>query len=307
MLSQHQKEMRRIGLGGSDIGPIAGCKDAFSTPLDIYLNKVGATDNNFTNQAMMIGNLLEAPIAGLYEKTTGKVLIEPSQMYIHPEHPFMLANPDRLIKEDNGLLECKNVRHSKRSLWGAPGTDEIPDTYLLQVAHYAYILNASYVDIAVLFGGVEFEIFHYEPNKKLEEKILQIAENFWNNHVLKQMPPDPVSYKETIKRWPIAEKHSDIYADDNALGWYHQLREIKKQLKDLQQQEDLFKKEIASYMQDKETLIAANDARMISWKERTTSRLDIEFLKEQQPEIYQKYLKSSSSRTMIVHYAGEEE
>ena len=46
-------------------------------------------------------------------------------------------------------LERQEVRRRRKD-WGEEGTDQIPESYLLQVAYYASICDVAKVDIAVI-------------------------------------------------------------------------------------------------------------------------------------------------------------
>jgi predicted phage-related endonuclease len=81
-----------------------------------------------------------------------------------------------------GILECKNASAYRSGEFGEEGTDEIPTEYLLQVAHYRYVMELDYVDIAVLIGGNSYKQYRYTKNKALEDKMQEILYHFWKDH-----------------------------------------------------------------------------------------------------------------------------
>jgi predicted phage-related endonuclease len=54
------KELRRLGIGGSDVGAILG-KSEFKTPMDVYLSKVRPSEDDDDEQALRAGHGHEGP------------------------------------------------------------------------------------------------------------------------------------------------------------------------------------------------------------------------------------------------------
>ena len=56
--------------------------------------------------------------------------------------------------------------------------------------------------------------------------------------------------------------------------------------------------EVKVYMQQAE--IAENDRFLVSWKNTVTNRIDSTRLKEEMPEVYQRFVKPSQSRRLLI-------
>src|ERR1700722_238484 len=160
MLTEEQRLARKTGLGGSDIAAVLGVNayktaNVYKTAFDVYMEKVHDKQQYFSDDQllrMQLGNHNEGFIRDLYCAKNNVHVIEPSDTIRHPDYEFMLANVDGLI--DNGInprpvLEIKysNAYHGE---WGDEATCEIPRMYLCQVAHYCFVTDAPYADIAVL-------------------------------------------------------------------------------------------------------------------------------------------------------------
>src|SRR5208282_5362615 len=93
-------------------------------------------------------------VQSLFERKTGWKVQNNLQTQRNPEHPFMLANLDGLLPSERAIAEFKTAVYTKgtKEEWGDEGTDEIPKHYLIQVAHYASVMDADTVHIGVLFG-----------------------------------------------------------------------------------------------------------------------------------------------------------
>jgi predicted phage-related endonuclease len=211
---------------------------------------------------------------------------------IHPKYSFMIANVDG-IKNDGTILECKTASNPKE--WGEPGTDEIPDEYLMQCAHYAIVYDTPKVDIAVLIGGNDFRIYTYHRNKDMEELIIEHESEFWHNNVLKNIPPDPIrgdDFAKAIK----ATKGDFKIANNNIQAIIDMLKSFKEQITSIEIQKENLMFSLKEVIGDHEGLIDDAGNILATWRFNKSTRLDINALKKSDPDIYAKYLKPSEVR-----------
>lgn len=222
-------EARRKGLGGSDAGAILGL-NKWSTPLDVYLDKIGQAEPIEDNDAMYWGRTLEDIVATEYTKRTGNKTRRINKILQHKDHDFILANLDRDLISSKGILECKTALRSDG--WGEDGSDEVPDSYLAQVMHYMAVTNSEFADLAVLIGGRDFRIYTIKRDDDLINEIVKREVAFWNDHVLAEVAPDPVSTADFNNRWP-KDNGESVVADHNQEQRVNTLRQIKNKIKDL--------------------------------------------------------------------------
>jgi putative phage-type endonuclease len=178
---------RRRGIGGSDAPAILGVSK-WRTPLDIYLEKRGEGEPQPESPAMRWGTALEPVVRQAYADLTGETVRVPG-LLVHPERLWMLAHVDGLT-ESGRLVEIKTARMADG--WGEPGTDEIPDAYLIQVQHYLSVTAISVADVAVLIGGSDFRVYEVPADADLQGVIVAAEVDFWDR-VQTGRPPDPVS------------------------------------------------------------------------------------------------------------------
>jgi putative phage-type endonuclease len=299
MLTIEQKEIRRSGLGGSDIAAICGLNQ-YKTPLDVYMDKIGEGKEIELNEAIDMGNRLEPVVADIYAEKTGKTLKEVPTIF-HPSMPYMLANVDRMIVEDNAVLEIKTTNSRNEHLWGSEGSDEIPMAYLLQCAHYALITDAPYVDIAVLIGGYNFKMYKYNRNAELEYKIIQKAAQFWNDNVVKRIPPNPINAKDTAKWWSTrtTSKNAKVATTD-IIACIEQFKTIKSEKSLFEKKEEEYKEMIQMFMNDSEILIDEEGNVLAQFKAYERNSVDTKKLKETNPELYNTILKTSCYRQLRI-------
>jgi putative phage-type endonuclease len=290
---------RKGYIGGSDLGSICGLS-SYRTALDVYLDKTSEDISSQTNAAMKWGNLLEDVIANEYSEVTGqRTEIEPNTIY-HPEYKFLGANIDRWVGDKEYVLECKTAGFIKAKEWGDLGTDQIPESYLVQVAHYAAICDVPKVDIAVLIGGQDFRIYTYERNKELEDKLIKIACNFWHNHIEKRIPPKCVSTRDTFNLFPQSNYH-EIVAEDNIIEKWEQLKSLKEEENRIADTIEKLKTDIQEFMRDYDVLIDNQGNVIATWKNTAPkSFFDVKKFKDEAKELYLKYISHAKQSRMFL-------
>lgn len=181
-------EERRRYIGGSDVAAIVGLSP-YKTALDVYADKLGLVPPFAGNAFTRWGKRLEAVIADCYSETTGREL-EPGGFIVHPKYPWAAGNLDRRNRAERLVVECKAAGVRQADRWGEPGTDEIPEEYLLQCAWYLMLTEYSVAEIPVLLGGNDFRVYRVERDEELERSLLDAAARFWHDHIEKQVPPE---------------------------------------------------------------------------------------------------------------------
>ena len=287
---------RRKGLGGSDAGAILGV-NKWSSPLDVYLDKIGQSLPIADNDAMYWGRELEDIVATEYTKRTGNKTRRRNAILKHSDHDFILANLDRDLIGKKGILECKTA--FRPDGWGADGTDEVPESYLAQVMHYMAVTNSEYADVAVLIGGRDFRIYTIKRDDDLINAIIEREVTFWNEHVLAKVAPDPINNNDLNNQWP-HDNGETVYADDNQEQRVSTLKNIKQKIKDLGSNAKELEVEIKKDMADASVLSDAAGKILATWKDRISKRLDTKRLKEEQADLYVQYAVESSSRAFLI-------
>jgi len=290
---------RKNYLGGTDLAAICGL-NPYKTALDVYLDKTSNDIAYETNAAMRWGTLLEDTIAKEYAEVTGyDVEIEPNTIY-HPSMKFLGANIDRWADNKRRILECKTASFLKAKEWGDLGTDQIPESYLIQNATYSAVCNIPVVDTAVLIGGQDFRIYTYNRNKDLEDKIIKIGVNFWHNHIEKRIPPKCVSTRDTFNLFP-QSNHHEIVAESNILEKWEQLKSLKEEESRIQSTIEKLKTDIQEFMKDYDVLIDSQGNVIATWKNTAPkSFFDVKKFKDEAKELYLKYISHAKQSRMFL-------
>lgn len=289
---------RKTYIGGSDLGSILGINN-FRTELDVYFEKTSdGIAEDTTSESAYWGTVLEDVVAGEYAKRTGFKIEKPAGLIRHSEYPFIACNLDYWVIDNKGnshILECKTANQMKVTCWGEEGTNQIPESYLYQVAYYAAITGANRVDIAVLIGGQDFRIYRYDKDEIMESKLIRVAKKFWNNHILAGVPPKPRTQEDAAKLYPKANG-LEVRADDIVLTKVQVLQDLKAREKTLAEEIKELQLYIKNYMQDGELLVGEEGRCYATWKNsKGRASLDTNKLKSEYSDIYQECLKESGS------------
>jgi putative phage-type endonuclease len=278
---------RSTGIGGSDVAAILGLSK-WSTALEVYLSKRGESQPTEDNKAMQWGRYLEPVIRQAYSDATGNEVRIPETMLRHPKHDFMIANLDGVIADRTGrIFEAKTARSSEG--WGEPGTDQVPEAYLLQVQHYMEVTAIPVADIAVLIGGSDFRIYEVEADRELQEMIIAAEAEFWSR-VQAGNPPDPVSFADVQAKWGRASKSALVMADDPVKEAVLQLQALRLQRAQYDEQEEMLKAFVMKAMGEADTLVDERGSTLCTWKAaKPAQRFDAAKFKVAHPDLYYQF------------------
>ena len=128
--------------------------------------------------------------------------------------------------------------------------------------------------------------------------------DFWENHVMAGVMPEPDGSEACSKvlngYFGSARKGSAV----SLTGFDEKLKrrsDIMEQIETLKKEQSCIEQEVKLYMRDNE--FAASGRYRVSWSNVETARLDTQRIKQERPEIYQDYVKVSTSRRFQVKAA----
>jgi putative phage-type endonuclease len=183
---------RLDGLGGSDIGPIAGVSP-YSSAFQVYMQKTGQVPIEDTeSDAIRWGNLLEGPIVSEFSRITGMGVCTNIGTLQHPERPWMLVNLDAVATEAPGKRKAIGVVEAKSGgLFGRISWDseELPDHYMLQVQHELEVSGLDRAWVPAFLGFRGFVLIDVVRNDALIKSMLEIEEAFWERVINRTPPP----------------------------------------------------------------------------------------------------------------------
>lgn len=223
-------ELRRSGIGGSDMPSILGISPFGGNPYGVWLAKTRGIVEREDTPDIQRGNFLEPIIRELYSQQTGHEVLRPD-LQRHKIETWAIANLDGLVlpKEDApGILEIKAPRARRFYALEDYG---VPDYYQVQVQHYMGVTGLGWADFCA-WNADAFRLFivRIERDDELIKLMWEIAREFWERNVLAGIPPEnPAGPRVNLK--PLGQTLFPIESPewaDAAKTW----REAKGILKD---------------------------------------------------------------------------
>ena len=199
-LSEADVAIRQEAIGSSDISAIVGV-NPYRGPHDVWLRKMGLAEDEVDNpDAVWLGHEME-PVSGRrYEREMGTSIKPGPGTQRDAVRPWMVATTDFERTDGSRIVECKFVGQRVAWAWSTDQTDGAPYYVLTQAQWQMHVRGIKRCDIAVIFGGTaEFRIYELEYNESLTNKLISLAEAFWNAHILGRTPP-PIDGSDSARR-----------------------------------------------------------------------------------------------------------
>ena len=319
-------EIRTHGLGGSDAAAIMNMSK-WGSPSTVWAEKVGfidpkPADNWFQLEA---GHAMEPLVGKLFAEKTGFTLVEDTNMYAHPEYPWMIADLDFRATTPSGenvIVECKTTLPTNLDNWhnGVAGEDgRLPIHYEIQVRHYMAVMNVetAYVIVSWGFTADKACIVRVNRNLELERTIIEMERDFWMNYVIEDKEPqerflNDLALKKFIRMTvPDADNSAspgiltdgDLEVVQKFLDLCQERDELKDEVDHLDRQINALKKELVGILGEKTSasLDREGETYFVSNKPRASRSTNYEALKNSYPEAYEACVKENSTRVLSVN------
>ncbi len=290
---------RKKGIGGSDVSAILGINKWTST-LELWLDKIDQkAEATEANDAMVWGTILEPVIRERFATVTGKAVMEVNAMLQHPDYPFMIADVDGVTTDDSGnpaILEIKNVSEFKRDDWA----EGVPIYYQTQVQHYLCVTGLAKAYVAVLIGGNSFCIYEVNADPEVQQMLIAVERDFWSmvvNNVRPEIDGSDATREllDSVYKGGIEEA---VNLPEEILEWVNAYIEAAVNEDNAKALKQEAANHIKEAMGDHDKAVCMGHS--ISWKPVTSERVDAKALKENEPDVYAKYVKSSTSRRFML-------
>jgi putative phage-type endonuclease len=179
---------RHQAIGSSDAAAVCG-KNPWRSALAVYDEKTrGAEDFPPSNQARW-GLRLEPQVAAEYEDRARLKLFK-VPLLVHPGMGWLRASIDRVTPDGDKIVELKTAGSRQEPYWGEPGSEDIPEYYLLQTQHQMLVSGIRHADVAVLIGGQDWRCYSISFRPELVESMVAIMARFWRR-IVDRDPPEP--------------------------------------------------------------------------------------------------------------------
>lgn len=297
---------RSTYLGSSDVAAILGVSK-WKTPLDVWQAKVEPLDEPVDIDRARIlrrGHVLEPYIVQMMveqlERDGHQVeVVARSERHAHPDHPFLRAELDCELIVDgepcNG--EAKSAGWRAAEEWGEAGTDEIPIHYSAQV-HFAQAVRGRRATwVGALLGLDDCVMYRVDADDELQAEIVRRMVAFWHDHVVACVPPPPVNIDDVHKLYRRSGP-PPVEASSEMAQRAEELRQLRYQIKSLEEQAAEHAFAIAAYMAEADELLVGGQP-VLSFRHQVRRLVDAKRLKAERPDVYATYLRDSVSRPIL--------
>lgn len=291
-------EVRSRGIGASEVPGILGL-DPYNSPYKIWQKKTGKLDRDPGNMFTRAGHMLEPVVAEYFNEETGHRVIKNTAgnyAVFHPDHDFVFCHPDREYfiegTRKRGVLECKTTQ--KRI-----DKDNPPMTWLAQMMYQLGILGYPEGSFAWLERGLVFDFIEYLPNYELFDHLVNEAGEFWHNHVLKDIPPDPISRDDIKALYTKSFSGKAVEASQELTKTYSRMVDLKRTMKAIEDEYDELALGIQLVMQDADSIFYGEDT-LFTWKSHVQNRIDQSKLKKDHPDIVAQCMKEIPVRSFLI-------
>lgn len=280
---------RKKGIGGTDMAVILGLSP-YKTPLQLWLEKTGRAEDipqPDAEERMYWGTVLEDVVARRYADLNGCRIQRINDPLVHPGG-ILRGNIDRAIinpaiagnvRVKDGrlttdkILEVKTAHAMAQNSadWGAPGSDEIPQHYWIQVQTYLGLSQYPVADLAVLFGGQKLATYTIRADGDLFADLVSEAGAWWQKHIVADLPPEASTEDDARRLWKSHVAGKEKIVDVLIADAVQQLAETKAAISALEQEEQDLRDVILSDFGDAEA-ISYMGRKLATWKQNKPSQ-----------------------------------
>lgn len=302
-------------IGGSDIAKIAGFSK-YGSALTVFNEKLGLSEKFKGNIHTVFGTRMEPVIKEWlpqdFKDVTGismKIYDYPYMM-LHKDYAYFSGNIDGLIELEESWIysenrdtgeakvieageligaEIKTGSEFLKKMWSG---EEIPDEYYCQCQWYMGITGLKYFLIIYLLGKeVRWKVI--PRNDEDIYFLFNTAEDFWNNHILKKIPPAPTGLPCETKEIVNKQSFEDEIEQNVSEGRLAEYKAIDEQIKTLEKEKEKIKQLI--YLDLGDSKKGSDGLYRISRWTVQKDNIDAVLLREKYPLTYAEVLKGQSS------------
>jgi putative phage-type endonuclease len=307
-------QARQEGIGGSEVGALVGISE-YETAFSVFnTKKVGGKDLS-GKAAVEWGHRLEDVVAQKIAEEVGLVSRFGGGLWASKEKPFLRVTPDRFACKPRqwkaeALIECKTAGDddhwvSGDILPGGKGTGSAPLSYQAQCQWQMGIIGLPVTYLGCLVMGRERQFFvvkvHFD--KAWFDELAAEAERFWFEHILTSEPPmHDLRHPKTEELLKQISPTVVRLTTDLPEGTEDLLRDYdraKAALKAAEADVDAIKNFFRMWTGDAGAGYLG-EKKVVSYPEVGSTRVDVEALKRDYPEIAEKVTVKSRYRRLTI-------
>lgn len=329
-------EGRRQGIGGSDVAAVLGLSP-YKTPLDVWNDKLGLSEDHEPSEAAYWGTTLEDTVAKEFQKRTGYKVQRVDHQFSDPENAWMICNIDRAIVNPKIAARVRPLKTEKEiqtyaELTGVERPINTDIAFEAKTAGaYLNKLWGPSQELEIQQGNVTTEHvipLYYETQVQWYCGILKLRGMYlgvliggsdYRMYWIESRPDVFEAIKEKCKTFwfenvlkkvpPEPTNIKDVLklygktngetleAQGDLVVDVGEYVRVDGQIQELNKQKNALKNKVCCQMKDFEA-VSIGGKTVITFKQQKTKRFDIEKFKREHLDLYLAYLKETSTRVM---------
>ncbi len=236
-LTDEQRAMRRLGIGGSDIPAICGLSTTRG-PLGVFRSKVEGWDEVGTEQ-MEFGHRWEKVANEWFTDRTGLEVIGAQTAVVHPTEPWAMATLDGYVAthygdpDDPEIVECAIVEGVvEHKSFNVVEDGDVKADVLAQALWQLYVTGLPTAWITGLVGhAFIIRQVHAADHADNIAWLVEQAERFWFDHVVAGIPPAPTAADLPMLEGIPAVEETTVELATEVAEWWAERTELKARMR----------------------------------------------------------------------------
>lgn len=250
-------------------------------------------------EAVQMGKIMQPVIGRLFQTKHQMELKDADYALTHAKESWLRSHFDFISADGKTLVEAKNYNASYRNKFDAE-QNRVPASDYAQCLHEATVHNVSEVYLAVLFGGQEFQTFHFQFSDQEKEEFVKKSAAFWG-YVQSNTTPAPETIEQT--KLVYETSNSDVITAnmqlEQAIAALKQRRAQMKQFELDTEQLEVF---IRNAMGNSAEIRSVDGSTLATWKSsKVSARFDAKLFESSMPDLYKKFVvEQMGSRRFLI-------
>jgi hypothetical protein len=217
-----------------------------------------------------------------------------------PKEKWMASHFDYISEDGKTLYEVKNLGAHQRKKYGDTGSSDVDIGYRVQCLHEATVHQIEAVVLVVCFGGQEICGYPQTFGADLMDLHIREMAEFWGRIQARSF--DPETMGDAARLVYRQDDGNKLIATQSLEHAAMQLKALKTQIKDLEEQESKWQAAIQGYMMEAAELVSVDGNVLATWKTaKASKRFSAELFKSSMPDIYEQFVtEQPGSRRFLV-------
>jgi predicted phage-related endonuclease len=199
------------------------------------------------------------------------------------------------------LLEVKTTSARAAGL----SNSELVERYYQQLQWYMGVTGVDMCELAVLIGGQELRHLSVDFDYATFPEMAWTVDDWWQKHIIGDTPPAVVAADNPRLNLTPAEPVEAVIADTGMEHELDRLRELRQRIKTDSDEASWIEAQIKATLGHATELRDPAGTILATWREQASTRLDSKKLKTEQPELWQQYATTPTSRVLRLSKGAE--